>query len=51
MQALALTEAALTETIAYVKARKAFGKRLIDFQNTRMVLAEAKTAASAATSA
>jgi acyl-CoA dehydrogenase len=45
MQALALTEAALIETIAYVKERKAFGKRLMEFQNTRMVLAEAKTAA------
>jgi acyl-CoA dehydrogenase len=46
MQALALTEAALAETIAYVKERTVFGKRLIDFQNTRIVLAEAKTAAS-----
>jgi acyl-CoA dehydrogenase len=45
MQALALTEAALVETIAYVKERKAFGKRLMEFQNTRMVLAEAKTTA------
>ncbi len=45
MQALALTEAALAETIAYVKERKVFGKRLMEFQNTRMVLAEAKTAA------
>jgi acyl-CoA dehydrogenase len=44
MQALALTEAALIETISYVKERKVFGKRLMDFQNTRMVLAEAKTA-------
>jgi acyl-CoA dehydrogenase len=43
MQALALTEAALAETISYVKERKVFGKRLIEFQNTRMVLAEAKT--------
>ena len=45
MQALALMEAALVETIAYVKERKVFGKRLMEFQNTRMVLAEAKTAA------
>jgi acyl-CoA dehydrogenase len=43
MQALALAEAALAETVAYVKEREVFGKRLIDFQNTRMVLAEAKT--------
>lgn len=46
MQALALSEAALTETIAYVKQREVFGKRLMDFQNTRMVLAEARTATS-----
>jgi acyl-CoA dehydrogenase len=45
MQALALTEAALVETIAYVKERKAFGKRLIDFQNTQFKLAECKTEA------
>lgn len=46
MQALALSEAALAETVAYVKDREVFGKRLIEFQNTRMVLAEAKTAVS-----
>ncbi|QPF88158.1 acyl-CoA dehydrogenase family protein [Bradyrhizobium genosp. L] len=46
MQALALAEAALAETIAYVKQREVFGKPLIEFQNTRMVLAEAKTATS-----
>lgn len=46
MQALALSEAALAETVAYVKQREVFGKRLIEFQNTRMVLAEAKTAVS-----
>jgi acyl-CoA dehydrogenase len=46
MQALALSEAALDETVAYVKQREVFGKRLIEFQNTRMVLAEAKTAVS-----
>jgi acyl-CoA dehydrogenase len=44
MQALALSEAALAETVAYVREREVFGKRLIEFQNTRMVLAEAKTA-------
>jgi acyl-CoA dehydrogenase len=32
-------------TIEYVKERKAFGKKLIEFQNTRFVLAEAKTQA------
>ncbi|MBR0872153.1 acyl-CoA dehydrogenase family protein [Bradyrhizobium tropiciagri] len=46
MQALALSEAALAETVAYVKEREVFGKPLIEFQNTRMVLAEAKTALS-----
>jgi acyl-CoA dehydrogenase len=46
MQALALSEAALDETVGYVKQREVFGKRLIEFQNTRMVLAEAKTAVS-----
>ena len=33
---------ALTETLAYVRERKAFGKLLIDFQNTQFKLAEAK---------
>lgn len=32
----------LQETLAYVKQRKAFGKRVMDFQNTRFKLAEAK---------
>jgi len=36
-------ERALEETIAYVKQRKAFGKPIINFQNTRFQLAEAKT--------
>jgi acyl-CoA dehydrogenase len=44
MQALALGEAAVMETVAYVRERKVFGKHLMEFQNTRMVLAEAKTA-------
>jgi acyl-CoA dehydrogenase len=43
MQALALAEAATDETIRYVKERQLFGKRLFDFQNTRMLLAEAAT--------
>ncbi len=41
--AVAAMEAALAETIAYVRSRRAFGKTLIEFQNTRFVLAEAKT--------
>ncbi|GGY90649.1 acyl-CoA dehydrogenase family protein [Novosphingobium colocasiae] len=43
MQALAGIEYALTLTIAYAKERKAFGKALIEFQNTQFVLAECKT--------
>ncbi len=31
---------ALEHTLAYVKERKAFGKQIIDFQNTRFKLAE-----------
>jgi acyl-CoA dehydrogenase len=43
--AVAATEAVLKETVAYVKERKAFGKRVFDFQNTRFKLAEAETEA------
>ena len=45
IQAIAAIEAALEHTIAYVKERKAFGKAIIDFQNTRFKLAELKTKA------
>lgn len=38
-------EAILEETIAYTKDRKAFGRAIADFQNTRFKLAEAKTEA------
>lgn len=31
------------ETLAYVKQREVFGKRLMDMQNTRFTLAEVKT--------
>ncbi len=41
--AIAATEAALDDTVRYVKERKAFGKAILDFQNTRFVLAEIKT--------
>ena len=34
---------ALSQTLDYVKERKAFGQRIMDFQNTRFTLAEAKT--------
>ena len=38
-------ERALQLTIDYVKERHAFGKRILDFQNTQFVLAECKTEA------
>jgi acyl-CoA dehydrogenase len=41
--AIAAAEAALAHTLAYVRERKAFGKRLLEFQNTRFKLAERKT--------
>ena len=46
--AVAAMERALELTIAYVKERKAFGQRLIDFQNTQFKLAECKTEATIA---
>ncbi len=42
---VATMERALDETLSYVKERKAFGQRLIDFQNTQFKLAECKTEA------
>jgi len=45
VQGMATIERALELTIAYVKERKAFGQRLIDFQNTQFKLAECKTEA------
>jgi acyl-CoA dehydrogenase len=41
--AMAMMERALELTIAYVKERQAFGKKIIEFQNTQFVLAECKT--------
>jgi acyl-CoA dehydrogenase len=43
--AVAMTERAVALTIKYAKERMAFGKPLIDFQNTRFKLAECKTEA------
>lgn len=40
LAAVALGEYMLTATIGYVKQRKAFGKSISDFQNTRFKLAE-----------
>jgi acyl-CoA dehydrogenase len=45
IQAQAMIEAALSETIEYVKQRKAFGQPIFDFQNTQFKLAEAQTQA------
>ena len=41
--AVGAMEGALERTIAYTKERKAFGKSLAEFQNTRFKLAECKT--------
>ncbi|MDP0399727.1 acyl-CoA dehydrogenase family protein [Tsukamurella strandjordii] len=40
---VAAAEKAVLEAIAYTKERKAFGKPIADFQNTKFVLADAKT--------
>lgn len=40
---VAAMEAALDQTIAYVKERRAFNKSIIEFQNTKFKLAEQKT--------
>ena len=47
-QAICAIERALALTIDYTKERKAFGNRVIDFQNTQFKLAEMKTEASIA---
>jgi acyl-CoA dehydrogenase len=39
---VAMAEAAVVETIKYAKQRQAFGQAILDFQNTRFVLAECK---------
>lgn len=46
--AIAMIERALALTIDYVKERKAFGKPIIEFQNTQFKLAELKTEATIA---
>ena len=45
LSAVAVIERALRITTEYTRERKAFGKALIDMQNTRFKLAEAKTIA------
>jgi acyl-CoA dehydrogenase len=46
--AQAMIERALDETIGYVKERKAFGRAILDFQNTQFELAAMKTEATMA---
>ncbi len=41
--AVAMMERALALTVDYVKQRQAFGKKIIEFQNTQFELAECKT--------
>jgi len=48
VNAVAMMERALALTIDYVKQRDAFGKKVIDFQNTQFVLAECKSEATVA---
>ncbi len=43
VQGVAAAERGLQETLAYVKQRKAFGKSVLEFQNTQFKLAEVKT--------
>jgi acyl-CoA dehydrogenase len=45
VHAQAMIERALALTIDYVKERRAFDKKIIDFQNTQFVLAECKSEA------
>lgn len=46
--AVAMMERAVALTIDYVKQRKAFGKTILEFQNTQFELAECKTQATVA---
>ncbi|HHL43122.1 MAG TPA: acyl-CoA dehydrogenase [Hellea balneolensis] len=48
LQAMAMIENILGQTIDYVRERKAFGKSIMDFQNTRFKLAECKSQAAMA---
>jgi acyl-CoA dehydrogenase len=45
---MAMMERALELTIAYTKERQAFGRKIIEFQNSQFVLAECKTEATVA---
>jgi acyl-CoA dehydrogenase len=48
IHAMAMMERALDLTIAYTKERQAFGRKVIEFQNSQFVLAECKTEATVA---
>ena len=48
LHAVAMMERALALTIDYVKQRQAFGKKIIEFQNTQFELADCKTQATVA---
>src|SRR5215467_7067194 len=48
LHAAAMMERAVALTVDYVKQRQAFGKAIIEFQNTQFVLAECKTEATVA---
>jgi len=48
IHAMAMMERALELTIAYTKERQAFGRKIIEFQNSQFVLAECKTEATVA---
>jgi acyl-CoA dehydrogenase len=50
VHACAMMERAVALTVDYVKQRQAFGKRIIEFQNTQFELAECKTEATIARS-
>ena len=45
VHAQAMIERALALTVDYVKQREAFGKKIVEFQNTQFVLAECKSEA------
>lgn len=45
IMALGAIDFAIAETVKYTQERKAFGQRVMDFQNTRFKLAECKTKA------
>ena len=48
VHAVAMIERAIALTVDYVKQRQAFGKKIMEFQNTQFVLAECKSEATVA---